>query len=1382
MATFSVSGRCKARALAGVFAALLVWTTPGTADAPGNTWLDAAMATFTPTSPGDHLRIAVHELPTRFWQHANPDIAINILAAQLLNASNGWEVRRYAAIALGQVGKLGKAGRAVPILAQALDQTLRDWSIRKEAAHALGRIGMHNLESALPSLGQALTDGDDRVRQAARDALFELGTAKPARVTSFLVAVLADNDDMRAQSAAQILGQLGAVAAIAPLTDLLLRDDSQSDLNRRAAMRALGAMPRSSFARLRPTLTLIFENLSEPLALRQAALVALAQLGGPENNAVQAMVLGVLSDTTQPDALRETAAQTLATALTPQAEAALIKVLTTQTDVYLRVAAAQSLGAMGEAAIAAIPALVDAAQIDTDGRAVVVRLAALTALGQILSEPLEPAMQALLRAFVDPNRDIRQVAEKALVQIAEHAPALVFALLHEQLERPTSADHRNAAARTLRRMKIAVPKQIIVALASASGDRLGFDARLRSIDALGAIGAEFPDITVPALLDALDQPDPTLQHAAARAMARFGTATPPAASTGLSAKLTAQDTGFGMKQAAARALGRLESPSDGAVRALVAATKFAKAPDIRREAAMALGNFNGSARARAIPALLFVLGDFSAPWLVREAAGVSLDRLLHTNVPISTKTLLGILDQTHDRVEGRVRLRLWANFLAVTAPQHNLVALLGEPDDRFKRTLQPTQQSLNTQLEQLHREYGGLAAFPRLQREAGDAVIAILGHPNWRSGNQALLRQLKTSFDSADDTAVNSVLTREINRAFSVQLFNSGIWIIAVHGLFWGFLLLIYPFSRPIQKVFFWTPWVRTLGGLGYVNLLIVSVPGARRRIMAPFRAELLNDAALADFDPSHYFKGSRARIGTGASPQPLVDALPAITGQIVLEGESGLGKTMFLQFLLATSRRPVVFVPAAKCQGGVLAAVQSKHACFARDPRFLRQLVMAGALDVVVDGLNEVSALTHTRILAFAEDQFQGNLLLATQPMEWTPPTRARNCVLEPLSRDQIQAFLQMRGTNLPDDATVVGAAYDTACQNYVQKNLGSTDGEHGQAVMRALSNPMDLTTVADMIARAKDPNLLDLRQQQYQIMTEDFARRNAGRKFPLHAFSERSFALRLADQNQFDEDEFPNELKRMVQHRMFVPSASSTTVVYAFRHDKIMDFFLYHAFLNDPSRQAEFLQDARFRGVYLLLATLLPYDDAMALRETLIDRAAQTRDHSLSDEFIQVIRSRMLATVLFSDLVDSTVFQARIGDTAWRELMNQHDDICKEQVANRGGTLVKFTGDGILATFSAPTDAMECAQALRALLASLDLEVRFGMHTGEIERRGEDVSGLGVVIAARIMDLAEGGQVLTSDLTRQLMLGSVYDFEDRGIHVLKGVPGRWPVFVVKP
>jgi class 3 adenylate cyclase len=168
---------------------------------------------------------------------------------------------------------------------------------------------------------------------------------------------------------------------------------------------------------------------------------------------------------------------------------------------------------------------------------------------------------------------------------------------------------------------------------------------------------------------------------------------------------------------------------------------------------------------------------------------------------------------------------------------------------------------------------------------------------------------------------------------------------------------------------------------------------------------------------------------------------------------------------------------------------------------------------------------------------------------------------------------------------------------------------------------------------------------------------------------------------------------------------------------------------------------------------------------------------------EFLTGVRpiaepDRILATVLFTDIVDSTRQAVELGDDRWSDLLNHHDAMAQRQVARHGGRIVKTTGDGILATFDGPGRSVRCAQALAREAEDLGLSLRSGVHTGEVELRGDDIAGLGVNIAARIEALAGPGEVLVSRTVTDLVAGSGLAFADRGEHELKGVPGRWQLF----
>jgi len=159
----------------------------------------------------------------------------------------------------------------------------------------------------------------------------------------------------------------------------------------------------------------------------------------------------------------------------------------------------------------------------------------------------------------------------------------------------------------------------------------------------------------------------------------------------------------------------------------------------------------------------------------------------------------------------------------------------------------------------------------------------------------------------------------------------------------------------------------------------------------------------------------------------------------------------------------------------------------------------------------------------------------------------------------------------------------------------------------------------------------------------------------------------------------------------------------------------------------------------------------------------------------------NRVLSTVLFTDIVGSTERATALGDGAWTAALGAHNRAVEREVSAARGVVVKFTGDGALATFDGPARAINCACAIRDAVADLGLSVRVGLHTGEVEMADGDVHGIAVHIAARIMGLAGPGEVLVSGAVPPLVLGSGLAFDDRGSHELKGVPDRWPVLAVR-
>jgi class 3 adenylate cyclase len=188
-------------------------------------------------------------------------------------------------------------------------------------------------------------------------------------------------------------------------------------------------------------------------------------------------------------------------------------------------------------------------------------------------------------------------------------------------------------------------------------------------------------------------------------------------------------------------------------------------------------------------------------------------------------------------------------------------------------------------------------------------------------------------------------------------------------------------------------------------------------------------------------------------------------------------------------------------------------------------------------------------------------------------------------------------------------------------------------------------------------------------------------------------------------------------------------------------------------------------------------------------VDLSWETPELALDgiQEFLTGVRrtvatSRVLATVLFTDIVGSTERAARVGDRRWRELLEVHDELAGRLIEQFNGQLVKTTGDGILATFDGPGRAIRCVAALRDELAGIGLQIRAGLHTGEVELRDDDVGGIAVHIAARVMAAAGPGKILTSRTVRDLVVGSDIAMDDLGTRSLKGVEGAWQLFAARP
>ncbi|KAM3100379.1 hypothetical protein ACKFKG_01330 [Phormidesmis sp. 146-35] len=594
----------------------------------------------------------------------------------------------------------------------------------------------------------------------------------------------------------------------------------------------------------------------------------------------------------------------------------------------------------------------------------------------------------------------------------------------------------------------------------------------------------------------------------------------------------------------------------------------------------------------------------------------------------------------YENSEAAQQWRFWVYVLSGGSDEaKTLLKWMGKPQPGSV----PTQLDHNEGIKTLNvfaKAWEPSKDLPNLLNSLASVISDAATKVKWQPGDITLLTTHYQNLKAVSPSNAASVKVA-IESLTVWQWFSNARNTLAAHLLFWLALIFAYPRFPQVQAIFFWNPWVRRILGVGYVGFLLTWVPFLRRKLFEPFKFSLLADSGVDRFNPVAYFPTSDVKPLDAKEGVALTTAIPAIQGQIVLEGDSGLGKSMFLRHLVKHSKRTVVFLPARKCENGVIEAIQTKLHGQAQDAEFLKNLIYSGAIDLCIDGINEVTADTRAKITQFVEHFFKGNIIMTTQPLEWLPPSTAKIYQLQPLRSDQIQDFLLSReaisaernseGTVAPNFAD----KYTHACCTYLDDVLNNQQSpEELAAIQRTLSNPMDLSVVAQTIALGKQPNLLRLQEQQYTLMAADY-QQHWNQDFPLKKFSEAVYQLRLNDEKALPADEFYQELVsmedekyKMVVSRQWRDAKGEAQHEWYFRHDKIMEFFIVQTFLGDSpqaqNRLLDHMSDPRFRGVYFLLATLLPLTDAQDLRERLIQYAADTKDHTVSDTFVQLLRTR--------------------------------------------------------------------------------------------------------------------------------------------------------------
>jgi HEAT repeat protein len=1001
----------------------------------------------------------------------------------------------------------------------------------------------------------------------------EWDSAKTGQLQEYaphLFALLKDSDRSVQQAAAAALGGIGEEAEtyVPHLLELLRNGDASA---RWGAIEALGWIKKGANESA-PHLVELLK--SSDTSVQNAAAEALGRIGeGASAYAPQLVVL--LKDR---DAGVRRAAAFAMGGMGANASVPLLIELLKDGNGGVRWAAAHSLGQLGDRAEEAVPHL---AELLSD-RDIGIPYAAAEALRRLGEGPKE-AVPHLVDTLMECDGGVHWAAAILLRGMGEKAKAYVPHLV--ELLRNRDASARRAAAATLEgmgeRAEASAPHLIELL---RDEDRNVREAAVRALGAMGPGAKE----SAPHLVELLKDDDVSVRWAAAAALGRIGEGAKKSVPRLVE---LLKDSHLGTQQAAAASLGRIGEGAKESAPHLIALLKD-RNENTREVAAQALVNFAPL--------------DASSSALIVNAALIN-----------------------------RIRYTEWLVLAHVTAGGDPLVErvlrwAVRSDDER------PNSTSLKEARETLEdfREFWPHAkGYPRLQAALADSVAAV---SEMQEGSLtsvediSLLESLSEILEKDSYRRQAGTLDQVIASARPWRWLRNARWLIASHLVFWLLLVFVYPYSPSVQAIFFWNSWVRRMTGLFYVDVLLTWVPFLRRRLLSPFARILTADAGIGEFQGESYFDRSEVIVRSTQKRMRIVSALPYLRGQTVLEGASGLGKSSFLRYLLSRSKRLAVYLPAERCSAGVLEAIQAKLEGHAKDAAFLRSLIYSGALDIYIDGLNEVTADARARIVQFMESHFHGNILVATQRIEWTPPATAQVLFLQPLSDADIAEFLRVRGSFLESTAKLRGEAYAEQCGRFMAESLAEDRSEQlRRAIREVLSNPMDLTVVAQMLGDGMVPDLSNLRQQQYEAMAKEYAASHLT-EFPLGRFAEEAYQMRKSGQAMIDEAAFDRELLamerfRMVLKRQWRGSDKADHREWRFRHDKIQEFFIAYTFLPlESQRELQHLGDPRFRGVYVLLVSLLQLDRARTLRDRLVEYAADTGDHSVSDDYVKLWKNR--------------------------------------------------------------------------------------------------------------------------------------------------------------
>ena len=588
--------------------------------------------------------------------------------------------------------------------------------------------------------------------------------------------------------------------------------------------------------------------------------------------------------------------------------------------------------------------------------------------------------------------------------------------------------------------------------------------------------------------------------------------------------------------------------------------------------------------------------------------------------PYNTKLILFLLDSAFENYNFYDDYMFLAIYLSGGSDFVNkIIKYIQQKDVRYvKNKLGPEEISEISQISEILVQCENNSY---IKDVIGKNISELVTNDYFLKNNQRTAKYILTNFQKAKSKysrVINSALITRKQNEFIKYIYLS----ILIHSIAWMLLLIIYPYSKSIQALFFWNPMVRNIAGFGYINLIINITPFIKKRLLKPFRNSMVSNHLINSYSASGYYDSVKVNDVQLDDTFNLGHFKDKMHKRSIVYGDSGTGKTYFLSMLLRENNLNLIYLPAWKCENGVINAIRQILHDFGGDDKFIKSFLHSNTMGVVIDGINEVAHETRLLISQFFDAYENCSAIIATQEIQWVEPAGFKKYKMLSLKQEQLKSFMLSRWEIVRDNATISETNYYRNVNDFI-KGVEYNKKLRHNIRGKTENNPMDITVACELISFNIRPKQSKIIQQYYEKVNSEYERVNFDISFPLSEFAMHILDLKLADKHYLEDEKFKNEYIILNKFKMVVPLLNYGDKLiekWVFRHDKIKDFFLAYAFskmsINDLTNLSI---DPSYVNTFLMFFELELTSNLNELKEKIIEYAALTKSHTVSDAIVE-------------------------------------------------------------------------------------------------------------------------------------------------------------------